>query len=94
MLIRLSDLEPGDVIRFTEEICELYRETAPVFYNYSHNVDLVINYVAVFYDDDNIQKITIKFSNYNWFKSMTINEDGRCWGNTCPIFEIVKLKDE
>ena len=92
MLIKWSDLEPGDTLKFTEEICEKFKDVRD-WYRKFHNKNLIIE--SVRFEENYIK---IYFSNYNYGSyNFCLNEKGIeiFWGfPDVPMFEIVKLRDE
>ena len=95
MLMKWSDLEAGDILRFTEKVCERYKESGRDWYAASYNVNLIVKSVEIV-EMEYSRIIRISFSNYSYYDSLVIKEDGTAsWvGCPLPLFDIVSLKDE
>lgn len=90
MLMKWSDLEPGDVIRIREEVKEHYKSL--VYWTQTwcdrdliiYKVELGRNYIRIFVGENNRDMFSI-------------HRDGRSvWDETKDLilFDIIKLRDE
>ena len=85
--MKWRDLEPGDVIRFSDEYLEHYKDS-PTFYNKYKDIDLIISKIGF-----TIQWIEIydQFNDGGW----CITYDGASiYGHKILPFKIIKLKEE
>ena len=90
MLMLWEDLLPGDVVRFSKEIEEYYRDSAPEWVRDVCNKNHKVLEVII---DNSLIKIKIDKDNH--FKFYAINLNGwPIWNNCCNLFEIVSLKDD
>lgn len=90
MLIKWTDLEVGDVLRFNNTIYEFYKNTNGDWCDKWCNKDLTINYIDI---SNGIINIGFRCS---YEKDFRINESGHGigWQNSgIQLFEIVSLKE-
>ena len=82
-----KDLEPGDVIRFSDEFLECYKDN-PTFYNKYKDIDLIISKIGF---TTQYIEICDQFNDGFW----DISYDGASIYSDCKIlpFKIIKLKE-
>jgi len=94
MLIKWSDLEPGDKLKFRKEIIKYYKNlpSGSSFEWANRYKDFILIVKSV---EDNGSTIKLSFINYDWDRGgVTIDYDGFCYSGysrVCELFDVVEL---
>lgn len=92
MLMKWEDLEPGDVVRFTDEIIAFYESSYPSWASLVKNENFVVGSIENQYCDH------VKLNLLKYGKFIYIKFDGTPYKGfqdylSGPILEIVSLKE-